>query len=133
VVLGKYREQSRVEKRFHHLKGPLAVAPMFLKNPKRIAGLLVILFWALTVLERQVRTKLKGKPMYGLYPENRPSPAPSGPKLLQAFATLCMVVIHEHGETYRRLAQLSGTQRRILELLDMPDGALRTFKQRCGK
>jgi transposase len=135
VVLGKYREQSRVEKRFHHFKGPLAVAPMFLKNPKRIAGLLVILVWALTVLallERQVRKKLKGQPMYGLYPENRPSPAPSGPKLLKAFATLCMVVIHENGQTYRRLAQLSKTQRRILELLDFPDGALRTFKQRCG-
>lgn len=135
AVLSKYREQSQLEKRFHHLKGPLAVAPMFLKNPKRIAGLLCILVWALTVLslmERQVRKNLKGQPMYGLYPENRPSPAPTGSKLLKVFATLCVVVMHEAGVTHRRLAQLSATQRKILELLDLPDAALKTFRRRCG-
>lgn len=135
AVLSKYREQSKVEKRFHHFKGPLAVAPMFLKNPQRIAGLLCILLWALTVMslmERQVRKSLKGKPMYGLYPENRPSPAPTGPKLLKAFATLSVVVIHEKGETHHRLAQLSDTQRKIIELMGLREGALRTFKRRCG-
>jgi transposase len=135
TVLAKYREQSKVEKRFHHLKGPLAVAPMFLKNPQRIAGLLCILTWALTVLalmERQVRKHMKGQPLYGLYPENRPSPAPTGPRLLQKFATLTIVVIHDNGTTHRRLAQLSATQRKILELLDLPEAALKTFKRRCG-
>ena len=81
-VLRTYKGQSQVERRFHHLKGPLAVAPMFLKNPERIAGLLCVLVWALMVLalmERQVRRELKGKPLYGLYPEGRPSPAPTGP------------------------------------------------------
>lgn len=134
-VLRSYREQSRVEKRIHHVKGPLAVAPMFLKNPKRIAGLLSILTWALTVLslmERQVRKNLDGEPMYGLLPENRPSPAPSGPKLLKKFENLSVIIIHEHGETYRRLSQLKPIQRKILELLDVPDTGLRTFKRRCG-
>ena len=81
-VLRTYKGQSRVERRFHHLKGPLAVAPMFLKNPERIAGLLCVLVWALMVLalmERQVRRELKGEPLYGLYPEGRPSPSPTGP------------------------------------------------------
>ena len=32
-VLRTYKGQSQVERRFHHLKGPLAVAPMFLKDP----------------------------------------------------------------------------------------------------
>ena len=47
------------------------MAPMFLKAPERIAGLLCILIWALMVLalmERQVRSELKGQPLYGLYP-----------------------------------------------------------------
>ena len=134
-VLAKYREQTKVEKRFHHFKGPLAVAPMFLQNPKRIAGLLIILMWALTVLslmERQVRKNLKGKPMYGLYPENRPSPAPTGPRLIEKFETLCIVIIQDDSGTHRRLAQLSSVQRDILKLLDLPDTALRTFKRRCG-
>ncbi len=63
-VLKKYKEQSQVERRIHHLKGPLAVAPMFLEKPERIAGLLCILVWALMVLalmEREVRRNLKGK------------------------------------------------------------------------
>lgn len=83
-------------------------------------------------MERQVRRKLKGQPMYGLLPENRPSPAPSGPKLLQKFENLSVIIIHKHGETYRRLSQLKPIQRKILELLDVPDTGLRTFKRRCG-
>jgi len=134
-VLAKYKEQSRVERRFHHLKGPLAVAPMFLKNPERIAGLLYILIWALMVLalmERQVRRSLKGKPLYGLYPENRPSPAPTGPALLDCFRTLCIVIVVDHGTTTRRLAQPTSIQRELLRLLGIPPDALRTFKRRCG-
>ena len=135
TVLAKYREQSKVEKRFHHFKGPLAVTPMFLQNPKRIAGLLIVLTWALTVLalmERQVRKNLQGEPMYGLYPENRPSPAPTGARLIEKFATLCVVFIHDDSGTHRRLARLSSIQREILKLLDLPDSALKTFKRRCG-
>ena len=135
AILAKYKEQSQVERRIHHLKGPLAVAPMFLKNPERIAGLLCILIWALMILalmERQVRRSLKGKPLYGLYPENRPSPAPTGPALLDCFSTLCIVIVIDHGTTTRRLAQPSAIQRELLRLLGIPPDTLRTFKRRCG-
>jgi Domain of unknown function (DUF4277)/Transposase DDE domain len=134
-VLRTYKEQSQVERRFHHLKGPLAVAPMFLKNPERIAGLLCILVWALMVLalmERQVRRNLNGKPLLGLYPENRPCAAPTGPALIHGFSTLSVVIIKHQGVTTRRLAQLDATQRRLLQLLDIPPTHLRTFKKRCG-
>lgn len=134
-TLAKYKEQSQVERRIRHLKGPLAVAPMFLKNPERIAGLLCILVWSLMVLalmERQVRRSLKGKPLYGLYPENRPSPAPTGPALLQCFATLCVVIVKHHGTIARRLAEPSDIQRTLVRLLGIPPDALRTFKRRCG-
>ena len=134
-VLGTYKQQNCVERRFHHLKGPLAVAPMFLKNPKRIAGLLCILIWALMVLalmEREVRRKLNGKPLYGLYPENRPSPAPTGPALLDCFSTLCVVIVKDRGTTTRRLAQPTTIQQTLLRLLGIPPDGLRTFKRRCG-
>jgi len=134
-ALAKYKEQSQVERRIHHLKGPLAVAPLFLKNPERIAGLLCILVWALMVLalmERQVRRGLKGKPLFGLYPENRPSPAPTGPALLECFRTLCVVIVKHRGTTARRLAEPTETQRTLLRLLGIPPDALRTFKRRCG-
>jgi transposase len=134
-VLRTYKVQSRVERRFHHLKGPLAVAPMFLKNPGRIAGLLCVLVWALMVLalmERQVRRELKGEPLYGLYPEGRPSPAPTGPSLIQALSGLSIVIVHQGGTVARRLAQLDPTQRRIIQLLGINSERLQTFKRRCG-
>ena len=134
-ALSTYKEQSQVERRFHHFKGPLAVAPMFLEKPERMAGLLCILVWALMVLalmERQTRRSLKGKPMYGLYPENRPSPAPTGPAILKCFSTLCIVIIKEHGNISRRLADPNPTQRKLLGLLGIPPDRLRTFKRRCG-
>ncbi len=134
-VLKKYKEQSQVERRIHHLKGPLAVTPMFLEKPERIAGLLCILVWALMVLalmERQVRRNLKGRPLYGLYPENRPSPAPTGPALLECFSTLSIVIIKQGGRVYRRLAETSDIQRRLLLLLNIQPEDLKTFKRRCG-
>jgi transposase len=135
VLLSTYGEQKHVERRIHHLKGPLAVAPMFLEKPERMGGLLCILMWALMVMalmERQVRRRLRGKPMYGLYPENRPSPAPTGPALLNCFSSLCIVIVKHHGSVTRRLAEPSSTQREILKLLDIDSARLQTFKRRCG-
>jgi transposase len=134
-VMRSYKSQSQVERRFHHLKGPLAVAPMFLKNPERIAGLLCILVWALMVLalmERQVRRELKGEPLYGLYPEGRPSPSPTGPSLVQALSGLSIVIVHQGGTVARRLAQPDPTQRRVIQLLGINSERLQTFKRRCG-
>jgi transposase len=134
-VLRTYKEQIQVERRFHHLKGPLAVAPMFLKNPERIGGLLCILVWALMVLalmERQVRRELKGEPLYGLYPEGRPVVAPTGPSLIEGLSGLGVVVIRQGGLIKRQLAQPDPTQRRLLKLLGIDSGCLQTFKRRCG-
>lgn len=134
-VLKLYRRQICVERRFHDLKGTLAVSPMFLKKPERMAGLLFILVWALMVvalMERKVRRSLKGKPMYGLYPENRPSPAPTAKTMFERFETLCIVIIKHHGEALRRLAELTETQRTLTRLLGIPPNGLRTFKRRCG-
>ncbi len=134
-VLRTYKEQSHVERRFHHLGGPLAVAPMFLKDPERIAGLLCILVWALMVLalmERQVRRELKGRPLYGLYPEGRPSPAPTGPALIQGLSGLCIVIVREGEAITRQLAEPDPTQHRILQLLKINSSWLKIFKTRYG-
>lgn len=134
-VLEKYRDQTCVERRFGNIKGPLAVAPMFLKKPERMAGLLYILVWALMVyslIERGVRRSLKGKPMYGLYPENRPSPSPTCRAIFECFENLAIVIMKHRGEIQRRLADLSPTQRKIVNLLGIPPASIRTYKKRCG-
>jgi len=134
AILAKYRDQSKVERRFHYMKGPLAVAPMFLKNPARIAGLLFIVVLAVTLLaliERQVRKNLKGKPLKGLYPEGRVTRTPTAARVLRKFRRLTVVIIKEHGETHRRLCELTKLQRHLLHLLGLSPNELRTFKRRC--
>ena len=134
-ILELYRDQTCIERRFRDLKGRLAVAPMFLKKPERMAGLLHVLVWALMVMalmERAVREELDGEPMYGIYPENRPSPAPTGKAMFECFETLAMVIIKHKGEVTKRLADLDKVQRKIIDLLGIPPSNLRTFKRRCG-
>jgi transposase len=137
AVLQEYREQIHVERRIGDMKGPLAIAPMFLEKPLRIAGLMYILLWALmamSLMERDVRKSLKGEPMYGLYPENRPSPSPTGRAILERFDDLAIVIVKHAGEQYRRLAELDKVQRHLIELMSIPPTALRAFKAKaCGQ
>lgn len=62
AVLQLYKGQHRVERRFGDFKGPLAVRPVFLKDNRRIASLVFVVYLALLVyclLERQVRKALQ--------------------------------------------------------------------------
>ena len=86
----------------------------------------------LALIERQVRRRLKGEPMYGLYPERRPSKAPTGVRLIEAFEYLCVILVEEDGHLSRYLGDLDDTQRQILKLLDMRPSHMKTFKHRCG-
>ena len=133
-VLREYKEQIHVERRIRDLKGPLAVAPMYLEKPERMGGLLQILIWSLMVLalmERAVRRSLKGKPMYGLYPENRPCSAPTAKTILDRFSQLCIVIVKERGERTRRLADLTSVQRTLLGYMGIPPNRLSAFKRKC--
>jgi transposase len=129
-VVRTYKEQSHVEKRISHIKGPLAVTPAFLENPQRIAGLLAVVVWSLLVMslmERQVRRGLRGKPMFGLYPERRPCQAPSGPTILGCFSNLCVVIFLGEESPRRQLVQLTGIQRQLVDLLDVLETDLHCY------
>jgi transposase len=133
-VVRAYKEQSQVEKRISHLKGPLAVMPAFLENPQRIAGLLAVVVWALLILslmERQVRRGLRGQPLWGLYPEGRPCQTPSGPTILNCFSRLCVVIFREGECPRRQLAQLTTLQQQLIELLGVLETDLHCYA-RCA-
>src|SRR6266542_3435532 len=60
-ILRRYKGQEVVERRYGSFKGPLAVAPMFLKDNRRIAALITVICLALLIfclVERQVRQAL---------------------------------------------------------------------------
>src|SRR5262249_665545 len=57
-VLGRYKGEEKVERRYSDYKGPLAVAPLFLRSNQRIDGLIHVICLALLIfslIEREVR------------------------------------------------------------------------------
>ena len=87
-VFRYYKGQQAPERRYHNFKGPLAVAPMFLKNNRRIEALISVICLALLIfalVERTVRLALSpAVKLAGLW-AGRPA-KPTG-RLI--FAALC--------------------------------------------
>jgi transposase len=60
-VFRDYNRQEAAERRYHNFKGPIAVAPMFLKNNHRIEALISVICLTLLIfslVERAVRLAL---------------------------------------------------------------------------
>jgi transposase len=116
-VLLRYKGQEAVERRYGNLKGPLAVAPLFLKNNRRIAALITVISLALLVfclIERQARRNLAPETKVdGLY--NRQPARPTGRLILTTLAGLRLIPA-----TTAKPAQITRptpVQARLLELL----------------
>ncbi|GAA2212101.1 IS1634 family transposase [Nonomuraea monospora] len=74
-VLIRYKGQPVVERRYGDIKGPLAIAPMFLKHNRRITALISVICLALLVfclIERQVRNALLPGTRLLFHPGNSP-------------------------------------------------------------
>ena len=123
-VFAEYRKQHLIENHsgFRWLKSEAAVAPMFLKTPRRIAALGLVFVLALMVrnyLQFMLRQRLLEEdekvPYYGRRP---PTKKPTAEVLLDLFAGVMVNHVIEDGEIVeRRLAHLSDAARRVLELL----------------
>jgi transposase len=89
-VLRRYKGQEVVERRYGAFKGPLGVAPMFLKDNRRIAALISVICLALLVfclVERAVRKAIApAVTLAGLYVD-RPA-KPTGRLIFEALAWL---------------------------------------------
>jgi transposase len=89
-VLRRYKGQEVIERRYGAFKGPLGVAPMFLKTNRRISALVSVICLALLVfclVERAVRKAIAPAiELPGLYVD-RPA-KPTGRLILEALASL---------------------------------------------
>jgi transposase len=92
-VLVRYKGQEVVERRYSTIKGPLAVAPMFLKNNRRVTALITVICLALLIfclIERQVRQAIAPHTtLEGLY-VGRPA-KPTGRLIFEALARLRLI------------------------------------------
>lgn len=117
-----YKYQPYVEKRFSHFKTDLEVAPVYLKKPRRAAGLVQAYFVALLVdalMERRLRaamsqTKIAALP---LLPEGRPTETPTTPRILEAFTSVVWHEFERREELVTFPVQLTQLQQDLLRLL----------------
>jgi transposase len=119
-VLRRYKGQEVVERRYGDFKGPLAVAPMFLKSNRRIAALITVICLALLVfslVERAVRQAIAPEPtMIGLYPERRPA-RPTGRTIFAALASMRLIPAARGAPPV--VPRPTDVQLRLLRLLDV--------------
>ncbi len=118
-VLRRYKGQEAVERRYQAFKGPLAVAPLFLKNNRRIAAMITVICLALLIfclVEREVRRAIApAEKLDSLY-AGRPA-KPTGRLILEALDRLRL--IPSHGNDPPVIPQPGPLQTRLLDLLNI--------------
>ena len=134
-VLNAYKYQPNLERRHAQLKGHQLVAPVFLKDPVRIEGLLCCHFFALVIqalIEREIRGAMKAaqRASIPLYPELRECAAPSAHRVLEIFAHVTRHVLRGADGTVVRIYEptLTPPQLQVLELLGIPASAYAATK-----
>jgi transposase len=124
-VLRAYKRQPIIEKRFSQLKTDFAVAPVYLKNVRRIQAMLCLYFFTLlvqTLLERELREAMHaaGLESLPLYPEHRGCKAPTTRRILDIFEPVQRHTLKARGTSETFVSELSPLQRRLLKLLNIP-------------
>ncbi len=116
-VFRHYKGQEAPERRYHNFKGPLAVAPMFLKNNRRIQALISVICLALLIfalVERAVRLALSPTvKLAGLW-AGRPA-KPTGRLIFAALSHLRLVPATDSRPAH--IPRPPPLQARLLELL----------------
>lgn len=130
-VLCEYKGQNKVERSHRDLKGPIALAPIFLHKPERVAAITLICVIALQLLRlmefnaKNQLLKFKEK-LSGLLPNHLSTSNPPAFKMLAVLSTIDILeVITPIGSQFF-LNKLSPLQLKILQLLDIP---LLTYSQ----
>ena len=105
------------------VKGPLAIVPLFLKDPLKITAYIYVAFMALLlwkcmeVVMRQNQVKLG---MSLPYPNKRLQPAPTTKRLKEIITPIEVIYWHDAaGQPHRMRSELSMVQRQALLLLGM--------------
>jgi transposase len=123
-VLLIYKYQPYVEKRHALLKTELEIAPVYIKKPRRAAGLVHATFLAMildALIERTVRQGMKHEGIESLpiLPEGRLTKTPTTARILEMFSDVAWFEFKRGDEIVTFPVQLSSLQKLLLRLLDM--------------
>jgi transposase len=116
-ILIRYKNQPTAsERRYHDLKGPLAVAPMFLHSNRRITALIGVICLALLIfclIEREARRNLApATTIDGLY-----AGRPAKPTASLIFTTLATLRLRHANDGQPEIPEPTPLQKQILDLL----------------
>jgi transposase len=127
-VLLIYKYQPYVEKRHALFKTELETAPVYLKKPHRVVGLLHAVFLAVmldTLIERTLRQGMSrhGLESLPILPEGRASKTPTTARLLEMFSDVSWYEFERNGESVTFPVKLSALQKELLHLLEIDPSA----------
>jgi transposase len=132
AVLISYKHQPSLERRHSQLKGDQFVAPVFLRDPARIEGLMACHFIALLVhslVELEIRRAMAARDLkkIPLYPEHRPCESPSAVRIFEVFGGLTRQhLIDTSGAVAQTFPpELTKLQAVLLDLLGIPEARYR--------
>ena len=118
-MLLRFKGQEASERRYGNLKGPLAVAPMFLQHNRRIAALITVICLALLVFSwSNVKSAPRSHrpPRFPACTQDRPA-RPTGWLIFAAMAGLRLIpAAADPASGHPRPTPL---QQRLLDLLDV--------------
>ena len=123
-LLEGYKGQQVVETSFKWMKGPLAVAPLFLELPSRIQALGFILLLALlfsALLQRDARRAIRKRG--GKVPNfpGRKSDSPTWQGILALFEGIRLTTVSLGSQKHRAFHNLDADQVEVLALLGIPE------------
>ena len=123
-ILLFYKYQPYVEKRHALLKSELMAAPVYIKTPRRAAGLIHAKFLAMvldSLIERTVREGMKRENIDELpiLPEGRPTRTPTTARVLEMFSDVSWYEFKRGDETITFPIELTKLQKQLLRLLEM--------------
>ena len=121
-VLLIYKYQPYVEKRHALFKSELGVAPVYLKKPSRVAGLIHATYLAMTLdalIERTIRQAMDhhGVDSLPILPEGRRTKTPTTARIMEVFSGVSWYEFERGGETITFPIKLSNLQKQVLKLL----------------
>ena len=121
-ILAEYRHQHIIEGHcgFRWLKGPAAVAPMFLKTPARIAALGLVFILALMVrnyMQWEIRRRLAETDRTLPNMNKQPTAKPTAENIFRYFGGVTVALIYRNGRVAER--HVSGLNDTALEALEI--------------
>jgi len=135
-VLRMYKRQSYLEKRMYTKKSILDVAPVFLKDEKRIEAVMFLYFVALMIvslIERNIRMNMEKETIEKLpiLPQGMNTKKPTWNNIRYFFRNIHLALIFKDNIPIRASVQgLSDLHKKVCELIEVPCSAYQNLQDR---